>query len=286
MIDTQTKLMALLGKPLGQSYSAAMHAAAFESLGLNCLYLPIESEADALGDIIAGIRRMNFVGFNVTKPYKVEIMRYLDGVDDLAALVGAVNTVKKDGGRLIGYNTDGAGFVDSLRQEMGFAAKGGSFFLIGAGGAARSVALALAQEGAASVALSDLYPDTARELAAHINANIKNIARFVESTPKGLRQAAAGCECIINASGVGMYPHPERTPLEKELLRPGQIVCDLTYNPAKTRLLQDAAERGCKVLNGLGMLIGQGVRAFEIWLDQKAPADVMRRAVLDRLNAE
>ena len=286
MIDTKTKLMGLLGKPLGQSYSALMHTEAYAKLGLNCLYLPIESDADALGDIVGGIRQMNFVGFNVTKPHKVEIIKHLDGMDDLARTIGAVNTVKKEDGKLIGYNTDGTGFVDSLENELGLRVKNHSFFIIGAGGAARAVAITLAFQGASQVLISDLYPELAQELADHINRNIRPCGAAVEGSEEGFRAAIAACDCLINASGVGMYPHPERTPVDKSWLNPGMAVCDLTYNPDKTRLLLDAQELGCPTLNGLGMLINQGARAFEIWLDMPAPLAEMRAVTLAQVRAE
>lgn len=281
MIDTQTRLMALLGKPLGQSFSAAMHTQAFRALSLNCVYMPIESEADELKALIGGMRVMNFIGFNVTKPYKVEVIQYLDELDELAQLIGAVNTVKVKDGKLIGYNTDGMGFVDSL-AELNFQVKGKRFLILGAGGAARAVAVTLAFEGAESIVLTDLYPNLAEELAQHLNINIRPCASTIPTgDQEALKAAIESCDCIINASGVGMYPHPERTPVDKELLRPELLVCDLTYNPEKTQLLLDAESIGCTILNGLGMLLGQGARAFEIWLERPAPVDVMRQTLLD-----
>ena len=284
MIDTQTQLMGLLGKPLGQSFSAAMHTQAFHALSLNCIYLPIESEAEELKALVGGIRVMNFIGFNVTKPYKVEIMQYLDELDEMARVIGAVNTVKVKDGQLIGYNTDGMGFVDSL-AELDFKVKGKRFLILGAGGAARAVAVTLAFEGAQSIVLTDLYSNLAEELAQHLNTKIRQCASTI---PAGDRQAMKAsidsCDCIINASGVGMYPHPERTPVDKELLRPELMVCDLTYNPEKTQLLLDAQSIGCSILNGLGMLLGQGARAFEIWLERPAPVEVMRKTLLEQIN--
>ncbi len=284
MIDTQTKLMGLLGKPLGQSFSAAMHAEAFRALSLNCVYMPMESEAEELEALVGGIRVMNFIGFNVTKPYKVEIMQYLDELDEVARVIGAVNTVKIKDGKLIGYNTDGMGFVDSL-TELGGKVEGKRFLILGAGGAARAVAVTLCFEGAQSIVLTDLYPNLAEELARHLNAHVRPCASTIPGGDReALKAAIESCDYIINASGVGMYPHPERTPVEKDLLRPELIVCDLTYNPEKTQLLQDAESIGCPILNGLGMLLGQGARAFEIWMERPAPVEAMRKTLLEQIN--
>lgn len=285
MIDTQTKLIGLLGKPLGQSYSALMHGEAYKKLGLNCLYLPIESDVDALGDIVAGIRQMNFIGFNVTKPNKVEIMQYLDRVDDLAEIIGAVNTVKKENGQLIGYNTDGMGFTDSLTQELKQSIEGTSFFIIGAGGASRAAAITLAFQGAGEVLIVDHYPQLAQDLAGHINKSIRECATAITSDKNSIQGAIFACDILINASGVGMFPYPERTPVDKTWLVPGKTVCDLIYNPDKTRLLLDAEELGCPILNGLGMLINQGARAFEIWLGKPAPLKEMRAVIMAQIRA-
>ncbi len=277
MISTQTQLVALLGNPIAHSYSAALHNQNFQNLSLDYLYLPIESELEAIGDIVRGIRQMNFAGFNITRPYKVEIMKHIDELDELAQIIGSVNTVKKQDGKLIGFNTDGIGFVDSLKSELGFVIQGKTFFVLGAGGAARAVAVTLAFQGAGNLLIADLYPEAAEGLAQHINESIRSCAQTVPYDETGVRRAIAACDCIINASGVGMHPHTDRTPIDKQWLKSGTTVCDFTYNPEKTQFLLDAEAIGCPILNGLGMFVGQAAKAFEIWTGISAPFEQMKQ---------
>jgi shikimate dehydrogenase len=207
----------------------------------------------------------------------------LDGLDVLAEKIGSVNTVKKENGKLVGYNTAGEGFADSLENDLRFRIEGNTFLILGAGGAAHSVAVALAVRGAYRILISDLIPETADELVQRINKRIRKCARAVVGSEAEIKAAIAESGCLINASGVGMLPHTDRSPVQKDWLKPGMTVCDLTYNPWKTQLLLDAEARMCPILNGLGMVINQGARAFEIWTGMSAPVEEMKAIVMEEI---
>lgn len=277
-IDAQTRLIGLLGYPLSHSFSPQMHNAAFAHLNLNKLYLPIEVTEQDLGVVIRGMAKMNFDGFNVTIPHKINVLKYLDEVDEAAAAIGAVNCVTIKDGRLKGYNTDGSGFVRSLEQGLGESVRGGNILLLGSGGGARAVAMTLALRGAARINIFNRTVAKAQELAGEINAKIKS-GSSAAVDEAALREALAGTDIIINTTSVGMSPHTEETPLEKSLLQPRHIVCDIVYNPRQTRLLQEAAETGCRILPGLPMLVYQGVESFTLWTGVPAPAEVMFAAL-------
>ncbi|MFZ5969749.1 MAG: shikimate dehydrogenase [Bacillota bacterium] len=279
MITTETKLVGLLGYPLKQSFSPEMHNKNFGSLGLDYYYFPIEVENDKLEDVVKGIKNMNFAGFNVTKPNKVKILEYLDEVNELAQKIGSVNTVKNVNGKLVGYNTDGEGFVEALRAEMNVDPKGTKFTILGAGGASRAIAVTLAYQGAGQIIIIDKYNEVAKDLVDHINKDVAPCAKLAILDDDDLKASVADCQVLINASGVGMYPYLEQTPVKKEWLNPSIIVCDCTYNPLKTRLLIEAEEVGCKTQNGIGMMINQGAKAFEVWTGMDSPVETMTKIV-------
>lgn len=287
MITTETKLTGLLGYPLKQSFSPEMHNRNFENLGLDYYYIPMEVENDQLEDVLKGLKNLNFAGFNVTKPNKVKVIEYLDEVNELAQKIGSVNTVKNVNGKLVGYNTDGEGFVESLRAEMGINPKGTKFTIFGAGGASKAISVTLAYQGAEQIIILDKYTEVAQELVDHINKDVAPCAKLAMLEDESIKESVADCEVLINASGVGMYPYLEYTPVKKEWLNPSIVVCDCTYNPLKTRLLVEAEEVGCKTLNGIGMMINQGAKAFAIWTDMPAPVKEMgeiAKDIVDRVS--
>lgn len=280
MITLNTKLIGLLGYPLTFTFSPAMHNSTFKHLGLDNFYLPIEVGKDGLEDVLNGIRRMNFIGCNVTKPNKVRVLRYLDEIDELASKIGAVNTVKNVNGKLIGYNTDGYGYVESLKTVIGDV-KNKKFIILGTGGAGRAIAFTLANEGAEKIVIFDKATDCGEKVAAEINAGVKHCSEFVLLSESNIKEAIDECDVIINATGAGMIPNINVTPINKCLLRPGIVASDITYNPVKTRFLKDAEEIGCITHNGVGMLIHQGAKAFEIWTDIEAPVESMTKTVTE-----
>lgn len=276
-VDINTKMITLLGKPLGQSFAARMQNAAYEAAGLNMLYFYTEVENDHLPDVINGLRYMNFAGFAVTKPNKIEVLQYLDELDPLCAKMGSSNTVVITDGKLKGYNTDGIGFFISLKEETGLDVAASTFYCCGAGGAGRAMCSVLAYNGAKKIYISDAFPACAQSLVEDINANFAPVAELVAADDAAAcAQAIAASDVVMNASGIGMAPHLDETPIPKETLRPEQICFDACYNPDKTRFLLEAEQVGCRVVNGLGMSLYQGAEQIRLWSGQDAPVDRMR----------
>lgn len=280
LIGGRTKVFALFGDPVGHSLSPVMQNRAFAASGLDCCYVPFRVDRDGLAAAVAAIRALGLWGVNITIPHKENVLPYLDEIDREAALIGAVNTIVNRGGRLCGYNTDATGFLLSLREEAGFDATGKRAVILGAGGAARAVAFALALGGANSLDIINRDALKARALAGDL-AKVTGCSAAAGSFQDELFKEALGkADLVVNATPVGMHPrHRQISLVPAEILRPGCLVCDLVYNPVRTKLLAEAAAVGCRVLNGLGMLVAQGALAFELWTGREAPVAVMREAV-------
>ena len=275
MIDVNVKFMALIGDPVRQSVSPAMHNAAFQALGLNYAYLAFQVPPANLGDAITVARGPGFRGANITIPHKTTVLRLLDNIDPSAKRIGAVNTLVNDAGKLTGHNTDAPGFLAALRSG-GFEPKGEKAVVLGAGGAARAIVFALRDAGA-TVAVVNRSPEAAIALAGEAGASA------FEMTDSGFESALDGASAVVNATNVGMSPDIDSTPLPAHLLQPGLVVFDSVYRPQQTRLLKDAQAGGCAIVGGLDMLVEQGALAFELWIGEKAPRDVMRRAAEEAL---
>ena len=279
MIDIHTKLITLIGEPLGQSFAARMQNRAYEAAGINMRYFYTETGSAHLEEILSGIRYMpSFAGAAVTKPNKVAVMRFLDELDPLCEKTGACNTVvKQPDGTLKGYNTDGIGFYTALREEAGINVTGKTFFCFGAGGAGRAICSALAFYGAKRICITSRTPESRETVAEKINANFAPVA---EAVAQGDYSTLPECDVIINASGVGMGKTEGCSPLPKAQVVPGKLYFDACYNPAKTQFLLDAEAAGCRILNGLGMSLYQGAAQIELWQEKKAPVEEMRRELL------
>lgn len=276
-VDINTKMITLLGKPLSQSFAARMQNAAYTAMGLNMLYSYTEVENDHLPDVVNALRYMPFAGFAVTKPNKVEVLKYLDELDPLCAKMGASNTVVIKDGKLIGYNTDGIGFLISLQEETDVKIPETTFFCMGAGGAGRAICSVMAYHNAKKIYICDMNEAAAKELADDINTNFAPVAEVVPFTDGEAKIAKIkSADFLINATGLGMTGTADKTPYPKEILDPGQICFDATYNPSKTRFLIEAEEVGCKIMNGLGMSLHQGAAQIKLWSGKDAPVDVMR----------
>lgn len=277
-VNINTKLITLLGTPLGQSYAARMQNKGYQAAGLDLLYFYTETDKSHLGDIVNGIRYMNFAGFAVTKPNKVEILKYLDELDPFCAKMGSCNTVvKSENGRLVGYNTDGSGFYKSLTEEGQIDVTQNTFFCIGSGGVGRAICFILAYHHAKKLYITDIFAESAKELVQDINQNFEPVAEFV---PYGQYGQTTQCDVIINASGVGMGVTIGQNPLPKEYIRQNQFYFDACYNPEKTQFLLDAEEKHCRILNGLGMSLYQGAAQIELWTGKEAPVEAMRQELL------
>lgn len=279
-ITGETRLLGLLGSPVSHSLSPGMHNAAFSRLGLDYVYLAFDTTQESLPGVVAALRDMNVKGFNITMPLKKSVMPLLDEVSPEARMIGCVNTVANEGGRLIGYNTDGKGFVRDLK-EHGVSVRGARIAMAGAGGAARSVAIQLALDGAAEVAVFNRTPEKAAEIAEAIRKNIpgcKAEAFFLEEGD--LVRWLKDADILVNATALGMHPNEDGSVISgPELLRRDLVVSDFIYEPTKTKLLRIAEEAGCRTLNGSGMLLYQGAEAFRIWTGMDMPVEYVRREV-------
>lgn len=279
-ITVDTKMIALLGKPLRQSFSPRMQNEAYEAAGLDFHYFPVEVENDHLGDVINGLKYMNFVGFAVTKPNKIEILKYLDEIDELAEKMGSCNTIVNNNGKLKGYNTDGEGFVRSLLNETDCKLEESTFFCFGAGGAGRAICSTLAYRGAKKIYIVDKFEDSSKSLVEDINTNFAPVAELVNfEDVSDINNKVASSNVVMNASGIGMYPYLDEVPVGKEALNSSQICFDATYNPLKTKFLVEAESIGCKIINGIGMVINQGAIQYSLWTGLPEPTETFTKSI-------
>ena len=270
-ISRKTRVYGVIGDPIAQSLSPQLQNAAFQARKMDAVYLPFL--VHDLRDFLSAIEPLSIRGFSVTLPYKKKILRHLHDCDSLAAAIGAVNTVVVRGaGKLYGYNTDYIGVLRTLQQRISLPAS--RVLILGAGGAARAVAFALAQSGA-TVCICARRVKEARALAGTVGG---------EALPR-VRLQTEFFDAIVNATPVGMFPAVERSPLTKHELN-CRLVFDLIYRPIETKLLQLAARRGIETVSGLEMFLAQGVAQWEIWTGERAPVAVMRRAVLEAFGTE
>jgi shikimate dehydrogenase len=272
-ITGKTKIVGIFGYPVEHTISPPMHNAAFAQLGLDFCYVPFLVHPDRLKDAIAGIRALSLSGVNITVPHKENVILLLDEIDSEAAFIGAVNTIRNDNGILTGFNTDGRGFMRSL-SEADIEGRGKKVLMLGSGGAARAVGYYLCKE-ADRVFLYDIDTGKADTLAGHLNGIRGNVERTDLETVQG-RDIVREADIIVNATPLGLKPH-DPLPMDVKLIKPDQAVCDLIYK--ETPLLRAAAAAGCKTLDGAGMLLWQGVLAFEIWTDIKPPVEIMNEAL-------
>ena len=267
------KLIGLFGHPIDQSMSPAMHNLAFTETGLPYLYCAFDIAPSLIGEAVAAARTLRMAGFNVTIPHKQSIIPYLDDVDVSAKKSGAVNTVVNDSGRLIGYNTDGIGYVSSLETEMQIAVKDMKIAVIGAGGAARGIVLSLIDRGCSQIIL---YNRT-RERAELVAEDFKEFAALCVEDQ--IQSALSKADVVINATSVGMYPNTDEIPLDPLYIESRHIVSDIIYNPYETRLIKQARDRGARIHRGLGMFVHQGAIAFQKWTGSEPPVQAMYQYV-------
>lgn len=255
--------------------TVAMIEAAFAHHWLHWRYLNMEVTPADLGAAVRGARAMGFRGFNCSLPHKVTVIPHLDGLGESAAAMGAVNCVVRRGDAFIGENTDGKGFLRSL--EAIEEPRGKSVVLFGAGGAARAIAVELALAGVRSLTVVNRSEARGAELATLLRDRLKIEA--AHTVWSGEHPVPAGTDIVINATSIGLYDPEARLPLDCATLRPGMVVADVVFNPVRTRLLADAAARGCRPLDGLGMLVNQGILGVQYWTGVAPNAAVMRAAL-------
>lgn len=247
--------------------------------GLNYVYVPFEVAPECLGAAVSGLKALDVAGFNVTIPHKTEIMQYLDELDASAEIAGAVNTVKNESGRLIGYNTDGDGLIRSFVNELGFNVRGTSVALIGAGGAARGAVAALCRSGAGRIVVANRTLERASRLASAMALQFPDTVLSVVSGFKELEECLADIDVLVNTTSLGMN-RESPLPLQLTGLPRSARVYDMVYAPPVTPLLQEALRLGLKYANGIGMLAAQGELAFTIWTGTTPPFGLMK-SVLD-----
>lgn len=284
-LNFKQELTACFGFPVAENPTQAMIEPAFRAMALDWRYLTLEVRPENLAAAVAGARAFGFRGFNCTIPHKVTVIPHLDGLGKSASLMGAVNCVVNRSGRFIGENTDGKGFVASFRELADPAGK--SLVLLGAGGAARAIGVEMALAGCSRITLVNRDETRGRELEALFSGKLREVVRAagqdlaVRYMPwRGDFRVPEGTEILVNATSIGLFPDVNaRIPLDMETVSRETIVADVIPNPPTTHLVREARAKGCRVIDGLGMLVGQGVIGIEYWTGRTPDAGVMREAL-------
>lgn len=281
-ISTSTRLLGIIGNPVGHSMSPAIHNRAFEELGLDFVYLAFRVED--VKSAIGGVRALeNFRGLSVTIPHKVTVIPFLDEISEVDRGIGSVNTVVKEEGKLKGLGTDGPGARKAL-LDAGARLEAKRILILGSGGAARAVAFDLAHcASPSSISLLGVIPEELSRLAADLRTKTATKINDALLDDRSLGAEMEKADVIIHATPVGMHPKEDQSLIPESLFRTGQTVMDIVYNPLRTKLLADAEERGLKTVSGFDMFVNQAALQFEAWTGRDAPVAVMREAVLEQL---
>ena len=275
-LNFKQELTAAFGQPISENPTQVMVEAAYRHHNLDWRYLTIEVAPDGLADAVAGARAMGFAGFNCTIPHKVEVIKHLDGLGESASLMGAVNCVVRRDQKLIGENTDGKGFVESLRELTD--PKGKSVVMFGAGGAARAIGVEVALAGATKITVVNRSVERGEELTKLLNDKVPAEADFAHW--QGTFDIPESTDVVINATSIGLFPDVDaRVDFNPDSLTPDMVVADVIPNPPLTNLVKDARAKGCKVIDGLGMLVNQGVIGIRYWTGVDPDPAVMRAAL-------
>ncbi len=284
VISGKTQLCGVIGDPIEHTLSPIMHNAAFQHLKLDYVFLAFKVRPADLDSAMRGVRGLGVRGLNVTMPHKTKILRYLNAVDPTVRFLGSANTILNDAGKLSGFSTDGVGAVNALR-ENGADPAGKKVLLLGAGGAAKAIAYALAQEAGALCILNRI-PEKAAVLADKLSRIFNRPVVGDALSPNTLPLTLQSADILVNATSVGMHPHLDQSPVEPQWLKPNLTVMDIVYNPVETKLSRDAKAAGARVISGVEMLLYQGAASFQIWTGQAAPVEVMRAAALKQLGRD
>ncbi len=274
----QAELVGCLGNPVAENPTGVMQEAGFRAAGLDWRYLTIQVAAEGLGDAMRGVRAFGMRGINLTIPHKVAVIDYLDGLSPEAEAIGAVNTVRREGSRLIGENTDGKGFLRGVRVDAGMDPRGKRVVVLGAGGAARAIATELALAGAADLRIVNRSAARGESMVSHLRAKTGAPAHF--EAWRGIYAVDGQADLLVNATSIGLYPDVDAMPdVDLRDARADLLVADAVFNPPQTRLLRAARDRGLRTLDGLSMLVYQGTIAFELWTGCPAPEQAMKEAL-------
>ena len=268
------KTFAVIGDPIDHSLSPTIHNAAYRELGIECTYIAYKVDKGELATGIESLKKIKIAGFNVTIPHKIEMMRYLDNVDETCKKIGAVNTVLNDDGILRGFNTDMDGFLEPIKRKE-IQIKNSKIFLLGAGGASRAIIAGFQKEGADNIVIANRTKENGDELARFSN-EIGLDATSVQLN--AMNELNSKFDFIVNASSLGLKG--EKNIIPSSLMDEQTTVYDIVYKPLKTDLINTAKEKNCKIIYGYEMLLGQAIRSFEIWLEEKAPYEAMKRSIL------
>ena len=278
VLNFKQELTGCFGKPVSENPTQAMIEAAYRHHDLDWRYLTIEVDPADLSAAVNGAKAMGFVGFNCTIPHKVAVIQHLDGLGESASVMGAVNCVVRRDGKLIGENTDGKGFVESLRMLTDPAGK--KVVIFGAGGASRAISVEVALAGVTQITIVNRSEDRGMELVSLLNEKVSVDAQFVKL--EGDYSIPDGTDVVINATSIGLFPDVDaRIAVDTSGLKEGMVAADVIPNPPETNFVRDARAAGCKVIDGLGMLVNQGVIGVEYWSGISPDPSVMRKALED-----
>lgn len=280
LITGHTQLTGLLGSPVAHSISPMMHNEAFHQLGLDYVYLAFDVNKDSLESAVTGLRQIGIRGFNLTMPNKNLMCSLCDELSPAAQIIGAVNTVVHEQGRLIGYNTDGIGYLRSL-SDRNFDIKGKKMTLLGAGGAATSIFVQAALDGASEISIfnrrSPFFERASQIIEVLKDYTSCKIRLFDYEDPKRFRHEILDSSLLTNGTSVGMSPDTEHCLItDTSVFHSDLFVSDIIYNPRQTKLLRLAQDAGCKTQNGLHMLLYQGAEAFRLWTGQEMPTELIK----------
>ncbi len=280
-ISGKTQTLALIGSPVGHSGSPAMYNYCFEKLGFDCVYVAFDVPLEKLHDAMTGIKALNFRGINITMPCKAAVLEYMDEVSPAAKLMGACNTAVNENGRWIGHNTDGIGYVESLKAE-GVDIAGKRITIMGAGGAGTAIAVQCALSGAKQITifnLKDEFFTRAEKTAENICNELHDCSVLVHdlADEKALIKAVNSSDILANTTRAGMAPDIDKMPISSaEVFRKGLVVTDTVYNPKETKFLREARAAGCVTVGGIGMLVYQGAAAFKLYTGAEMPVDEVK----------
>lgn len=269
-----TKTFAVIGDPIDHSLSPNIHNAAFKKLGLDCTYIAYRIPKGQLKEGIESLKSIKIAGFNVTIPHKIEILKYLNSIDEDCRLIGAANTVTNKDGTLEGFNTDMEGFLDPIRNR-GLTIKNSKVLLLGAGGAARAIVAAFAKEGASEITIANKTLQKGQDLA-QFASQLKMDSKAIALEDVG--DSASSFDFIVNATSVGLKNEP--SPISTRTIGENSVVYDIVYMPMNTDLISQSKGRGATIIYGYEMLLGQAARSFKIWHGVEAPYEAMKKALL------
>jgi len=281
-ITGHTKIIGVIGDPVEHSRSPQMHNAVIQELGLDYIYVPFHVVADRIIHAVEGFKALEVVGINITLPHKKSVLPLMDRISKEAELIGAVNTMVFEDGKVEGHNTDARGFINSLYEEGVNSVKGMNVLILGAGGAAQAIVAGLAIEKVANITIANRTVGKAINLADEMSSKTGIRVKGISLNDNRLSECVSECELLVSTVTSGMDTSIEPV-INPDWLNKDCIVCDIIYTPPETNLLKAAKNRGLKTVGGMGMLVHQGAISFELWTGIKPPVETMRKALIRAL---